>query len=179
MIGYLLGIADNKTVLVKIDFDEKHSNINKNNIVDKDNAVYLTSDFKITKIIDEYSNKYISVDINIIVLEKFIEKKNFKINEPINNNLIQFFITKQRTLQDVYLYNIKQNGIFKQYLPNGDLVGEIPLKKGKIDGIYKSYEDNELKEECMYHNGYKNGICKTYKDNNIILTKWENGVLIK
>ena len=155
MFGYLLGIANKKPVLVKIDFNEKKSNMNRADIVDKKNASYLSSDYKIVEIVDEFLNSYVCVDLEIILNEKFIITENFKINESYEKKLVFFYLNKQRALENIYLFNSKTSGTFKQYLLNGQIYGEISLKKGCLDGTSKSYEDGILVEECEYKHNCK------------------------
>jgi antitoxin component YwqK of YwqJK toxin-antitoxin module len=179
MFGYLLGIANKKPVLVKIDFNEKKSNMNRADIVDKKNASYLSSDYKIVEIVDEFLNSYVCVDLEIILNEKFIITENFKINELYEKKLVFFYLNKQRALENIYLLNSKATGTFKQYLLNGDLNGEISLKNGYLNGISKIYTNGILEEECEYKRNNRNGFYIKYdKDKNIIETsKWNNGIM--
>ena len=178
MFGYLLGTVNKKVVLVKIDFYK--SNINKDNIMDKDNATYLSSNYKIVEIIDEFLNSYTSVDLNIILNEKFIEIQNLKINEINEHKLVFFYLNKERAFQDIYLLNSKSTGSFKQYSIDGQIIGEISFIKGVIDGINKVYEKGVLVKECEYKRNQKNGLCKKYDiDKNVIeTTNWKNGILV-
>lgn len=153
MIGYLLGIADKKTVVVKIDFNESNSDVKKYNIVDKDNATYMVSEFKIIDIFDE-KNKYISVDLNIIIDDKFVKNENLKINQLYDKKTLFFYLTQNRALQDKFLYS-KATGTFRQYLPNGDLANEISYYKGKLDGKFKIYENGVIIKEEIYKCGVK------------------------
>lgn len=157
MIGYLLGKVNKIVVLVKIDFDEKKSNINKS-IIDKENACYLCGTFKIIEIIDEFLNNYISVDLKIILNEKITEIQMLKINEQYDKKTVFFYLNKERALQDIYLYNSKTTGIFKQYLLNGQINGEISLKKGNLHGINKIYENGILIKETNYKNNQEIGL---------------------
>lgn len=180
MKGYLLGLATNKVVLVTIDFNEKKSNINKDTL-DKSNASYICGTYKITEIVDEYLNNYISVDLHIILNEKFTEVQNLKINEEYRQKTVFFYLNKERALQNIYLLNSKSTGIFKQYLFNGQINGEISLKNGKLSGINKIYKNGILVKETEYKNNQENGLSKKYDtDGNILeITNWKNGVLIK
>lgn len=180
MFGYLLGIVNKKPVLVKIDFNEKKSNINRANIVNKKNASYLSSDYKIVEIVDEFLNSYVCVDLEIIINEKFTITEHLRIDESYENKLIFFYLNKQRALENIYLFNSKTNGSFKQYLLNGQIYGEISLKKGYLDGTSKLYEDEILVEECEYKHNCKNGFYIKYdkKSNIIENTKWKNGLII-
>jgi antitoxin component YwqK of YwqJK toxin-antitoxin module len=181
MIGYLLGTANKKTVLVTIEFNKKKSNITKNHIIDKENATYLSSNYKIIDIVDEFLNKYISVDLQIILNEKFIEIHNLKLNELNEKKLIFFYLNKKRALQDIYLFNSKCTGIFKQYLINGQIHGIISLKNGYLNGINKTYENGFLVKECEYKHNQENGLCKKYDNSGTLLevTNWKSGILIK
>lgn len=168
MIGYLLGIANKKTVLVTIEFNEKKSNINKNDVIDKDNASYLSSNYKIIEIVDEYLNNYASVDLRIILNEKFTETQNLILNELYEKKLIFMYLNKQRALQDLYLFDSKCTGIFKQYLINGQIYGIISLKNGNLNGVNKIYENGILVKECNYKNNQEIGLCKKYNIDNFI-----------
>jgi hypothetical protein len=130
MIGYLLGHANKQTVLVTIEFNDKKSNINRDDIIDRENASYLSSNYKIIEIVDEFLNKFVSVDLQIILNEKFVELCNLKINELNENKLVFFYLNKQRALQDIYFFNSKCTGSFKQFLINGQLNGILSLKNG-------------------------------------------------
>ncbi len=181
MIGYLLGIANKKTVLVTIEFNEKKSNKNKNKVIDKENATYLSGSYKIVEIVDEFLNKYVSVDLQIILNEKFTQLFNLKLNEINEKKLIFFYLNKQRALQDTYLFNSKCAGIFKQYLFNGQINGIISLKNGNLNGISKIYKNGILIKECDYKCNQENGLCKKFDDSGNLLevTNWINGILIK
>ena len=181
MIGWLLGTVDKKVLLAKIEFNDKKSNINKENIINKENATYITTNFKIIELIDEYLNNYISININVIdIINSMYEKFNFKVNELYEQMSIFFYLDKHRALQDIYLYNNKSTGIFKQYLPNGSLQNELSIKRGIIDGICKNYLNGELVEECEYKRDIKNGLCKKYYDDGNVIeyTLWKNGLMI-
>ncbi len=181
MFGYLLGIVNKKSVLVKIDFNEKKSNINRVGIINKKNASYLSSNYKIVEIVDECLNSYICVDLEIILNEKFATIENLKIDELYENKLVFFYLNKQRALENIYLLNLKTSGTFKQYLLNGQIYGEISLKNGCLDGISKLYEDEILVEKCDYKHNCKNGFYTKYdKQNNVIeSSKWNNGIIVK
>lgn len=154
MLGYLLGLVNKKVVLVTIDFNEKKSNINKN-AIDKENATYLCGSYKIIEIVDEYLNNYIAVDLIILLNEKMSAEINLKINEEYEQRTVFFYLSKERALQNIYLFNSKSTGIFKQYSLAGDLIGEIPLKNGIINGIYKTYCNGIVIEELQYIKGNK------------------------
>ena len=155
MFGWLVGKANRKILLVKIKFNNKKVKIQGNILVDKNNATYYTNEFQITEIIDEYNNNYISVDISTIINEKLCETKNIKINELYENTGIFFYINKQRALYNIYLVNNNSTGIFKQYLPDGTLQGEISIVNGKLNGIYKNYFNGKLTDEFEYKNDIK------------------------
>lgn len=159
MFGYLLGLAEKKPVLVIIDFDEKKSNINKN-VLDKQNATYLCRTYKIINIIDEFLNNYISVDLKILLNEKMSMQINLKINEEYDHKTLFFYLNKERALEDIYLFNSKKTGIFKQYLIDGELSGELPLKNGIINGIYKQYSNGKVAKEVEYYKGKRINITK-------------------
>jgi hypothetical protein len=93
MIGYLLGLANNKVVLVTIDFNEKKSNINKN-VISKKNATYLCGTYKIIDIVGEYLNKYIAVDLRILLNEKMSAEINLKLNEEYEKRTVFFYLNK-------------------------------------------------------------------------------------
>jgi len=152
MIGYLLGLVNKKVVIVTIDFNEKKSNINKN-VIDKQNASYLCGEYKIIEIIDEYLNNYISVDLRIILNDKMTGEFNIKLNDDCEKKTVFFYLNKERALQDIYLFYSKSTGLFKQYSLSGELIGELPLKKGIINGIYKTYCNGIVTEECEYIKG--------------------------
>lgn len=181
MFGYLLGIVNKKAVLVKIDFNEKKSNINRAGIINKNTASYLSSNYKIVEIVDEFLNNYMCVDLEIILNEKFTTQENLKINESYDKKPIFFYLNKKRALENIYLINPKSTGIFKQYLLNGNLNGEISLKNGYLNGISKIYDNGILAEECEYKRNNRNGFYIKYdKNKNIIeTTKWNNGLIIK
>jgi hypothetical protein len=180
MFGYLLGIVNKKFVLVKIDFNENKSNINRAGIINKNNASYLSSNYKIVEIVDEFLNSYVCVDLEIILSEKFTMRENLKIDELYEKKFVFFYLNKKRALENIYLLNSKATGTFKQYLLNGQIYGEISLKKGCLDGITKLYEDEILVEECDYKHNCKNGLYIKYdKKNNVIeSTKWKNGLIV-
>jgi antitoxin component YwqK of YwqJK toxin-antitoxin module len=154
MIGYLLGLVNKKVALVTIDFNERKSNISKN-VIDKQNATYLCGTYKIIDIIDEYLNKYIAVDLRILLNEKMSAEINLKINEEYEKRTIFFYLSKERALQDIFLFNSKSTGIFKQYSLDGELIGELPQKNGILHGTYKSYYNGKVTEEVDYIKGYR------------------------
>jgi antitoxin component YwqK of YwqJK toxin-antitoxin module len=178
MIGWLLGIANKKPVLVKIDFFK--SNINRTNIVDKNNASYLSSNYKIVEIVDEFLNKYISVDLEILLNEKISETENLKLGETYEKKLVFFYLNKRRALENIYLFNSKSTGIYKQYLLDGNLNGQISLKNGYLNGMSKVYDNGNLIEETEYKNGQKHGLSVKYdKTNNVVeTTKWLYGLML-
>ncbi len=180
MFGWLLGKANKKILLIKIKINKEKIKCQDNIIIDTNNATYYTNEFKIIKIIDEYLNEYISVDTNIIINEKTFKVKNLKIDELYENTCIFFFTNKIRALQNIYLHNDNSTGIFKQYLTNGSLQGEISLLNGKLYGLQKNYCNNELVEECEYKNNLKNGLCKKYSNKETIIefTRWKNGLIL-
>jgi len=154
MIGYLLGLANNKVVLVTINFNEKKSNINKN-VISKKNATYLCGTYKIIDIVDEYLNKYIAVDLRILLNQKMSAEINLKLNEEYEKRNVFFYLNKERALQDIFLFNSKSTGIFKLYSLDGELIGELPQKNGILHGIYKSYYNGKITEEVEYVKGYR------------------------
>jgi antitoxin component YwqK of YwqJK toxin-antitoxin module len=181
MIGWLLGTVEKKVLLAKIEYNDKKSNINKEQIVNKENATYITDEFKIIEIVDEYLNKYISININVVdIINSMYEKLIFHIDESYEQMTIFFYLDKHRALQDIYLFNNKSTGIFKQYLPDGSLQNELSVKNGLINGICKNYLNGELIEECEYKSDIKNGLCKKYYDNGNIIeyTLWKNGLMV-
>lgn len=180
MFGWLLGKADKKILLIKIKTNRKNVKSQSHNIIDKKNATYYTNEFKIIEIIDEYLDDYISADINVILDEKNYKIKNLKKDELNENIGIFFYINKFRALNNIYLVSDNSTGVFKQYLSDGTLQGEISLFKGKLSGVQKNYYNNELVEESEYKNNLKNGLCKRYKDNENIIefTMWKNGSMI-
>jgi antitoxin component YwqK of YwqJK toxin-antitoxin module len=181
MFGWLLGTVNKKILLAKIEFNDKKSNIHKENIINKDDATYITTEFKIIEIVDEYLNNYISININVMdVINSMYEKLNFKINELYERMSIFFYLDKHRALHDIYLFNNKSTGIFKQYLEDGSLQNELSFKKGIIDGICKNYLNGELIEESEYKRDIKNGLCKKYYDNGNVIeyTLWKNGLMV-
>ena len=181
MFGYLLGTAQKNLLLVKIEFNENKTNIKQKKIIDKNNATFICSQFKIIEIIDEYKYNYTSADIHICINPKIKEIQNLKINELYDKKCIFMYLTKDRALQDIYLFYSKANGIFKQYNLDGELIGKLPLKNGNINGIYKNYKNGCLVEEYEYKRNVKNGLAKKYNlDGSIIsLDTWKNGILIK
>jgi antitoxin component YwqK of YwqJK toxin-antitoxin module len=162
MIGFLIGYVNKKTVLVKIDYINYENKAK--HLVDVNNATFICDNFTILSITDEFMNTYFNVDIKTIYNDKFLIIKNFKLNEDIYDNRICFYMNEYRALQDLYMYNNKITGIFKQYSKDGDLIGELPLKKGKIHGIYKIYNNGRI-----LIREYKNDIeCKAYDEEYII-----------
>lgn len=162
MIGWLLGTVDKRVLLAKIEFNKKKYKINNENIININNATYVTTEFKIIEIVDEYLNRYIAININVVdLVNSTYEKINFKVDELYEKMPIFFYLDKYRALQDIYLFNNKSTGTFKQYLLNGSLQGEISFIKGKINGICKNYINGELVEESEYKNDVKMGVCKS------------------
>lgn len=177
MFGWLVGKANKKILLAKIKFNNKKVKVQGDVLVDKKYATYYTNEFKIVEIIDEYRISYVSLDVSTIMNDKLCEIKNLKINELYEKTGIFFYINKQRALSDIYLINNNSTGVFKQFLLDGTLQGEISIINGKLNGTYKNYLNGELIEECEYKNDLKNGLCKKYKNNGNIIefTLWKNG----
>jgi antitoxin component YwqK of YwqJK toxin-antitoxin module len=68
--------------------------------------------------------------------------------------------------KEYFQNNGKIEGIYKEYNYNNILVQEINYIDGKRNGICKIYNDNgNLIEEYNYIDNIKNGICKIYNDN--------------
>lgn len=180
MFGWLVGKANKKILLAKIKFNNKKVKVQGNILVDKKYATYYINEFIITEIMDEYQTSYISLDVSTIMNDKLCEIKNLKINELYENTGIFFYMNKQRALCNIYLINNNSTGVFKQFLSDGTLQGEISIINGKLNGTYKNYLNGELIEECEYKNDLKNGLCKKYKNNETIIeyTLWKNGLLV-
>jgi antitoxin component YwqK of YwqJK toxin-antitoxin module len=180
MFGWLVGKGNKKDLLVKIELNKKKIKAYSTLLIDENNATYYTEEFKIVSIIDEYLNSYTSADIPIIINEKLCETKNLQMGKLYEDTGIFFYLHKRRALCNIYLINSNSTGVYKQYLLDGDLQGEISLLNGKLNGIYKNYANGELIEECKYKNGVKNGVCKKYfhKGDTIENSVWVNGLLV-
>jgi antitoxin component YwqK of YwqJK toxin-antitoxin module len=168
MFGWLLGQNDKKILLVKIQISNNKIKLTSGELVDTKNATYYTNEFRVIKIIDEYQTDYSHVNIKTIINDKLCQNKQLKINDFCENTGIFFYLQKERALSDIYLIDNKSSGIFKQYLSNGDLYGEISVLNGKLNGIYKSYVNGELSEECEYKKNVRHGLYKKYSKGNII-----------
>jgi antitoxin component YwqK of YwqJK toxin-antitoxin module len=70
------------------------------------------------------------------------------------------------------------DGLVRQYLPNGTIIGEWNYKNGKKDGMVKRFYDNgRLRYQVIYSNGRKHGKYDEYHSNGKLLLEesYSNG----
>jgi len=117
--------------------------------------------------------------------------------EPLNYQLLTerdgvHYRTDTNEIYSGHVFNIegksdgtlkkgKWNGPFKLYYDNEQLQTEITWKDGKPDGPFKSYYDNgQLKQEGTFKDGKWDGPYKSYHDNGQLKKEetYKNGELI-
>lgn len=100
----------------------------------------------------------------------FIYKRGEYIEEPAyNTNInivcskgIHFFTTKEPAFLYKYIPK-KYNGIYQKWHDNGQLKSECEYKNGVKEGPLKSwYENGQFWEECVYKNGKREGPLKSW-----------------
>ena len=72
--------------------------------------------------------------------------------------------------------------IKRTYYETGELLSEVFVIDGKINGEYKSYHDNgQLEMECTFIDDNKNGECKEYNENGELIeySIWKDGEKIE
>jgi antitoxin component YwqK of YwqJK toxin-antitoxin module len=63
---------------------------------------------------------------------------------------------KTQLKSEVFIYNGKKEGVYKEYYEDGELLSEVNYINGKKNGIYNSYYDNgQLSSEINYIDGKK------------------------
>ncbi len=90
--------------------------------------------------------------------------------EYFSNNILEKHISyygNGKKESDVSFKGVRnQDGPFKRYYENGNLLEEGQMKDGQMEGTYRRYYDNgKLKLEIPYHNGSANGTVNQYYSN--------------
>jgi len=76
---------------------------------------------------------------------------------------------KNKVDEESYYVNGVLHGESKSFYSSGILRRISVYNQGRIDGLQKTYHENEqLEEICCYVNGMMHGICKTYYSNGSI-----------
>ena len=161
IIGYTNGTSgkDNKIpVLLTLEIPQSaNTNLDREGIVDKNNAEYNTDEFKIISIVDEDLNEYCICSFDDFydyeLNKSYHETSNFHLNKKI---VIM-------TINDIYR---TKEGVILRYYENGQKEEEFYLnKKGKKDGKYTSWDlEGFICEEKHFLNNRLDGEYKDYEE---------------
>ena len=169
----MIGYAYIEYYIITIECDDYESSPK---IMNVDNALYKTNNFKIIEI-EDFNNNKLDMTTSYKKNINYNEKINFWLNKQIVFDKKIYDYTFYKNLDRPYkkiqpngsryksilrYYNdIIENGcsgIYKSYYPNGVLEEEYFHNNGEIEGEYKKYYENgSIKETCNYLNGLKHG----------------------
>lgn len=151
----------NKYILTIELLEDSIHDENRNNIINKEFALYHTNKFKIIEIQNMIDNTYID------------KLYAYKINDIINKNIIYFFSKDRAFFQldydyftesyqlidklyyiDFYKeYNLIYNGMHRIWYDSGQLREEFYHINGQFEGVYTSYYENgEINEKYLFVN---------------------------
>ena len=188
----MIGYTYLEHYIVTIEYDDYES---CSKIINAENALYKTNNFKIIEIEDFnhksldmtniykkntiYNGKiYFWINKQIVFDKKIYDYKRYKklaIPIPINyyshpvDKVLNKLVPKYKLILETYFNDIIENGcsgIYKSYYPNGVIHEEYFHNNGEIEGEYKKYHENgKMKETCNYLNGLKHGRWKEFDEN--------------
>jgi len=125
---------------------------------------------------------------NEIIVENFID--------DVKNGMTIYYYPNMRIKKEIYFENGREQGISKEYSIDGTIIGITEYKNGFIvsrekinrtdikglkQGVWKEFwENGNVKTECFYNSGKKDGYFKEYdiKGNLINIFKYVNDSLV-
>jgi hypothetical protein len=154
--AFLVGYLPNKErnpVLIEIKSCEDSINNFDREVFSKDNAEYITNNFKVIKIIDEFCNEYNIAKINIYTKIDYMHIINIKLNELVS----------------CPPYNDKDDCFIRCFLTKNRALSIYPNKNYCISSFYKNsiatfYKNGRTKEYISFDltdvkNNVKNNLC--------------------
>jgi antitoxin component YwqK of YwqJK toxin-antitoxin module len=179
MFGYFIGKAlsnkenqEYKRVIITLNIpNDAKTNINRNDIIDSDKALYKCNKAKVVNIEDLEGQTYteaVSLFYNFQILtykvgeivkeiKKNVKYKYFSISKEEN---IYFFLNEHTALN--YKKQI-ENGCLTHYNDNGGIDEILNYKDGKLDGLYQKFNVfNKLDTQCFYKDGKLDGLYQTW-----------------
>ena len=94
---------------------------------------------------------YKVVDRDTILVKKTVYDRGLKLSDTTYN------IKTGKFIQTITYKGGLEDGVSKEFWPNGRLRGEVPYKHGVVDGIVKSYSSGgKLLTQLLYVDGQEN-----------------------
>ncbi len=174
LTGYkITSTKDGKRALVTLKIDVSNTNLYRKDIVDKLHAKYRCDKATVVAITicdtDEpvtcaYSSMYKDKRIKYVVGEDVVEPSyNNDINVVCGEG-IHFFLSKEVAM--LYGLDKVENGEYRQWHDNGQLMDLSMYVEGKLNGEYKRWWSNgQLWEQTTYAEGTLHGEYKLWWDN--------------
>lgn len=89
----------------------------------------------------------------------------YNLKDGMFHGAVTWYHRNGKVMKTGNFVNDRQNGQFKEYDEEGNLVASYTMVDDSIDGIVMAYDNQKLVSKVSYKNGAKQGVCEYYSYN--------------